>query len=160
MIVVVMGVTGSGKTTIGRLLAEQLDWSFYDADDFHPPENVEKMRRGDALNDEDRLGWLQDLNRLIVRLLARGESGILACSALKASYREYLLVDEQVRLVYLKGDSGLIKQRLSERRGHYMNPSLLDSQFETLEEPGEAITVDISSSPDAILQTIREMLET
>src|SRR5919206_643957 len=102
MVVVLMGVAGSGKTTIGRLLADDLGWKFYDADDFHPPANVEKMARGVPLEDADRLPWLEALRDLIRGCLERGEGAVLACSALKESYREYLLVDERVKLVYLK----------------------------------------------------------
>lgn len=160
MVVVIMGVTGAGKTTIGRLLAEEVGWRFYDADDFHPPANVEKMRRGEPLNDLDRLGWLQDLNRLVSELLQKGQSAVLACSALKAAYRKYLLIDDRVRLVYLRGDEALVRQRLAERRGHYMNPSLVDSQFATLEEPSEGIAVDIEPDPHDIVRNIRLNLGT
>ena len=158
MVIVLMGVTGSGKTTVGRLLSEQLGWSYYDADDFHPSANVEKMRSGIPLNDDDRKPWLETLHGLISNCLERGENAVLACSALKESYREFLLVDERVRLIYLKGDYELIQKRLNKRRGHYMNPKLLDSQFDTLEEPADAVRVDVSASPNEIVETIREDL--
>jgi gluconokinase len=158
MVIVLMGVTGSGKTTIGRLLSRELNWKFYDADDFHTPANIEKMRSGTPLNDEDRRPWLERLNELIRRCLERNETAVLACSALKESYREFLLIDDRVRLIYLKGDSGIIQKRLSERREHYMNPSLLDSQFETLEEPERGWHVDISLSPDEIVKVIKSYL--
>ena len=158
MVVVLMGVTGSGKTTIGRLLSQELSWKFYDADDFHSPANVEKMRNGIPLNDEDRKPWLQTLNRLIRNCLERDENALLACSALKESYRKFLLIDESVRLIYLKGDYETVQKRLSGRHGHYMNPSLLDSQFETLEEPEEGLYVDASLNPDEIVKAIKNYL--
>jgi gluconokinase len=113
-VVVLMGVSGSGKTTIGQLLAAELGWKFYDADEFHPESNVAKMSRGIPLSDADRLPWLETLRDLIRGCLARQESCALACSALKRSYREYLLIDERVKLVYLKGDYALLEQRLRE----------------------------------------------
>lgn len=158
MVIVLMGVTGSGKTTIGKLLSKQLGWSYYDADDFHTSANVEKMRGGIPLNDQDRKPWLEALRNLIRNCLEHNEPAVLGCSALKESYRKYLLLDERVRLIYLKGDYELIKKRLSRRRGHYMNPKLLDSQFDTLEEPTDAISVDISSTPKQIVKTIRNAL--
>lgn len=158
MIVILMGVTGSGKTTVGKLLADELGWEFYDADDFHPPGNIEKMKRGIPLDDADRKPWLETLNDLIRNRLEQGENGVLACSALKASYRDYLLIDEKVRLVYLMGDHELIKGRLNDRTGHYMNPKLLDSQFETLEEPEAGFRIDTSRSPSEIVRSIRDHL--
>ena len=155
MVIVLMGVAGSGKTTIGRGLADELGWKFYDGDDFHPRANVEKMARGLPLDDDDRAPWLESLRDLIRSCLARGESAVLACSALKRSYREYLLIDENVELVYLKGDYELIEGRLEGRRGHYMKPKLLDSQFAALEEPERGLTVDISLPPEKIIETIR-----
>ena len=154
-----MGVSGSGKTTVGRELAGELGWKFYDGDDFHPRSNVEKMSRGLPLDDEDRAPWLECLRELIKSCLARGESAVLACSALKKKYRSYLLIDEGdegVKLVYLKGDRELIRERLGERSGHFMKPEMLDSQFDALEEPERALTVDISAPPDEIARTIRE----
>ena len=158
MVIILMGVTGSGKTTIGRLLSKQLGWKYYDADDFHSAANVAKMRSGIPLNDADREPWLEALGRLVRDSLERGENMVLGCSALKESYRDYLLLDESVRLVYLKGDYETIRQRLDERRDHYMNPKLLDSQFETLEEPADALSVDVSPTPPEIVQTIRQRL--
>jgi gluconokinase len=158
MIVVLMGVTGSGKTTVGRMLAAELGWNYYDADDFHSPANIEKMKRGIPLDDADRKPWLEALRDLIQNRLERSENCVLACSALKRSYRDYLLVDEQVRLIYLRGSYELIKKRLSERRGHYMNPQLLDSQFETLEEPEGHLTIDVSLPSAEIVKSIRDQL--
>jgi gluconokinase len=158
MIIVLMGVTGSGKTTVGKLLADELGWKFYDADDFHSPANIEKMKRGIPLDDVDRKPWLESLRDLIRNRLERAENGVLACSALKASYRNYLLVNDEVRLIYLKGDYDLIHKRLSDRSSHYMNPKLLDSQFETLEEPEGHLAIDVSLSPAEIVKYIREHL--
>ena len=158
MIVVLMGVAGSGKTTVGRLLADELGWKFYDADDFHPPANVEKMSRGVPLDDDDRRPWLEVLRDLVRDSHARGESAILACSALKESYRRLLLADESTRLVYLKGDYDTIKGRVENRRGHYMKPEMLDSQFADLEEPERETHIDASLSPDEIVEEIRRRL--
>ncbi len=158
MIIVLMGVTGSGKTTIGRELARELDWQFYDADDFHPAANVEKMLRGVPLNDDDRAPWLAALRELVRRCVERGESAVLACSALKERYRECLLIDESVKLVYLKGDYELIRARLDGREGHFMKASMLDSQFAALEEPERALVVDVSSTPAEIIKTVRDGL--
>lgn len=158
MVVVLMGVTGSGKTTVGRLLSTELGWTYYDADDFHPRANILKMTSGTSLNDDDRRPWLEILSRLIRDCLERDEWAVLACSALKESYRKFLLVDERVKLIYLKGDYEIIQKRLSERRGHYMNPALLDSQLETLEEPLRGLQVDISLSPDEIVKRIKTYL--
>ena len=158
MIIVLMGVTGSGKTTVGRLLAEQLGWSYIDADDFHSEPNIEKMTGGIPLNDADRKPWLERLRELVHDCLIRSENAVLACSALRESYRDYLLLDEQVKLVYLKGDYQMIRKRLAQRRGHYMDPTLHDSQFETLEEPSECLRIDAASEPRAIISTIRNGL--
>lgn len=159
MVVVVMGVAGSGKTTIGRALAAELGWEFYDADDFHPPSNVGKMARGVPLGDEDRRPWLESLRAAVRGLLERGESAVLACSALRESYRERLLVDERVKLVYLKGDRELIRRRLAERRGHFMSPDLLDSQLAALEEPTPETHFDINAGPAELVGAIRRRLD-
>jgi gluconokinase len=158
MIVILMGVTGSGKTRMGKLLADELGWEFYDADDFHPSGNIEKMKRGIPLDDADRKPWLETLNHLIRNRLEHGENGVLACSALKRSYRDYLLIDEKVHLIYLMGDYELIKGRLNNRSGHYMNPNLLDSQLETLEEPEGCLRINASMSPSEIVRNIKDHL--
>ncbi len=157
--IILFGVTGAGKTTIGLLLAAELGWPFYDADDFHPAANVEKMRQGIPLTDADRTPWLESLHDLIKTSLDEGKPGVLACSALKESYREYLDVGEGVEYVYLRGDFALIQQRLAGRVGHYMNPALLRSQFDALEEPrrGETI-ISVNQPPAAIVGDIRREL--
>jgi gluconokinase len=155
MIVIVMGVSGSGKTTVGKLLATSLNWDFADADDFHPATNIEKMSLGMALNDADRMPWLLELQSAIVDWLQAKKNVVLACSALKATYRDLLWVDRtQVKLVYLKGDFELISQRLQQRQNHYMKADLLSSQLDTLEEPQNAITIDISEPPEVIVEQI------
>jgi len=159
MIVVLMGVTGSGKTTVGKVLANQLGWKFHDADDCHPAANIEKMHRGIPLTDEDRKPWLQTLARLIDDARDRGENIVLACSALKHAYQEYLRHPlDVVRWVCLCGPGELIEKRLAARKGHFMNPGLLDSQFEILEPPEDAIKVDVTGSPQEIAQEIRRKL--
>jgi gluconokinase len=158
MIVVVMGVTGVGKTTIGRLLAADLGWPFLDADDFHPPANVAKMRRGVPLDDADREPWLTALRAEIDARLPRGESAVLACSALKQSYRDRLHASEAVRFVHLRGDVALIRERLLARSGHYMDPGLLASQFAALEEPHGVVVVDVSDTPRGIASRVESEL--
>jgi gluconokinase len=160
MVIVLMGVSGSGKTTIGKLLAEQLGWAFVEADDYHPAANVEKMRGGTPLNDEDRRPWLAALKRRIDDACAKGENVVLACSALKHSYQDYLERDEPacVEYVYLHGSEELIRERLARRKGHFMNPNLLHSQFETLEPPEHAIRVDVAPPPAEIVAEIRKKL--
>jgi gluconokinase len=158
MIVIVMGVTGSGKTTIGSLLAEQLGWQFADADDFHPPENVEKMRRGIPLNDEDRKPWLRRLRDAITAWIAEEKNVVLACSALKRSYRRELEAGPEVRFVYLKGSADLITGRLRSRHGHFADEQILAGQFADLEEPGAAVTVAIASEPQLIVAEVRQKL--
>ena len=146
---------GCGKTTIGRMLSDRLGWPFRDADDFHPPDNVAKMRAGIALNDADRLPWLKRLHDEIQLWLQRGRPAVLGCSALKQAYRELLGIDQQsVISVYLKGSFELIQQRINRRKHRYMPAGLLRSQFDTLEEPQGGITVDISFSPAHIVTDI------
>ncbi len=158
MIVIVMGVVGAGKTTVGHLLAEELGWQFADADDFHPPANVEKIRQGISLNDEDRKPWLDRLRAAITCWIAEDRNVVLACSALKRAYRQELAVAPDVRFVYLKGDADLIAQRLRSRQGHFANEQILAGQFADLEEPEEAVTVEIASPPEQIVAEIRRKL--
>jgi len=141
-----MGVSGSGKTTIGRVLADELGWTFLDADDFHPPASVAKMAAGMALSDEDRWPWLDRLAGELRALDERRRNVVLACSALKQEYRDRLKRAGELRWAYLKGDAATIEPRLAARRDHYMPRSLLASQFATLEEPAEAMIVDIRKS--------------
>ncbi len=159
MIIIVMGVSGSGKTTVGRCLASNLGWAFFEGDDHHPQANVDKMTEGIPLTDQDRQPWLARLRDLIHEQAQKGQNAILTSSALKADYREFLRsCDDQVRLVYLHGDFELIRQRLEARRGHFMGASLLASQFEALEEPDDALIVSISAEPAAIVRTIKDAL--
>jgi gluconokinase len=151
---------GCGKTTIGKLLAEKLGWPFYDGDDFHPKENVEKMRAGIALTDEDRRLWLETLRENIRGWLKEKQNMILACSALKQAYRDILGVDqEKVRTAYLKGSYQLLRQRIGERQHPYMDKNLLKSQLDTLEEPTSSLSVDIAATPEMIVSTIIKNLK-
>ncbi len=161
MVVIIFGVSGAGKTTVGQLLAQELGWRFYEADDFHSPANVEKMRRGVPLTDQDRWPWLESLRELIKRCVATGEDAVLACSALKEAYRRYLQVNAEVKLVFLRGEYALVAEQLRRRRGHFMNPGLLQSQFADLEEPrpGEAsIVIELGRSPRKLVQEIKSKL--
>ncbi len=160
MVIVLMGVSGCGKTTVGEVLAGQLHWTFLDADNFHPPENKEKMRKAVPLTDDDRIPWLQALAARIVSANKTGENCVLACSALKRSYRQMIRGEEtNVNFVYLKGPEELIADRLEKRTHEYMNPALLKSQFNTLEEPNNAVYVTIDKGPDAIVSEIRRELQ-
>ncbi len=155
MVLILMGPMGCGKTTVGKMLAEKLGWSFYDGDDFHPQKNVEKMRAGIALTDEDRKLWLEKLHTNIQRWLRDKQDSILACSALKQAYREFLGVDQDtVKTVYLKGSYELLRRRIEERRHPYMDKNLLRSQLDALEEPKDGLTVDISAFPEIVVRTI------
>ena len=156
-----MGPAGSGKTTVGELLAEQLCWEFADGDDFHPPVNIAKMSRGIPLTDEDRLPWLQSIRNSIEQWLAQARNAVLACSALKRSYRDLLGVHsnaKDIKLVCLKGSYDLLLERLHSRKGHYMKEQMLSSQLADLEEPTDAITIDVSASPEQIVSEIRKRL--
>jgi gluconokinase len=158
MVIVLMGVTGSGKSTVGKLLARQLGWRFFDGDDFHPPDNIGKLRRGVALDEEDRKPWLRAIRECIKAMIDRRTNAVMACSALKHSHRRMLRVGEGVVFVYLKADSGLVRERLKARAGHFMNPSLVQSQFDALEEPEEALQIDASLPAREIVRRIRDQL--
>jgi gluconokinase len=161
VVVIVMGVAGAGKTTVGRLLAAGLGWTFYEGDDLHAPADVEKMSRGMPLTDEDRRPWLLALRTLIEGCLQRGENAVVTCSALKRAYREILKDgDEAVVFVYLKADPRQVAARLERRLGHFAKGNLLGSQLATLEEPSpeEALTVDASGTPEEIVEEVRRNL--
>ena len=160
MVVVLMGVSGSGKTTIGKRLAAELKWRFYDADTLHSAANRDKMGRGIPLTDSDRQPWLRRVRRVIERCLATGTEAVVACSALKQSYRDIIVVDaDRVRVVYLKGNAELIGRRIAERKGHFMPADLLPSQLAALEEPRDAIAVDVSRTPEEVVRSIRTALQ-
>lgn len=162
MVVVVMGVSGAGKTTVGSLLARDLGWQFLDADDFHPATNVAKMSRGEPLDEADRAGWLDRLAALVDRLLREGRPAVLACSALRASHRARLRGDHgdaEVRIVYLRADPSVLRARLETRQGHFMKATLLSSQLATLEEPQNALVVDAHAPPATIVERIRATLD-
>lgn len=152
-----MGVSGSGKTTVGKALAQKLGWRFVEGDDLHPPANVAKMHSGVPLTDADRWPWLDRIVAEMQRIEAAGDNAVIACSALKAAYRDRLARGGDVRLVYLKGDAATIEPRMAHRR-HFMPASLLPSQFATLEEPSDAIVVDIREPIDAQVATIARAL--
>lgn len=154
-----MGVQGAGKTTIGSLLARELSFEFADADDFHSAVNIEKMRQGIPLTDADREPWLSALNHAIAQWLTDKRNVVLACSALKNSYRDRLLVSSEVKLVYLKASWGVILSRLKLRSGHYAGENLLHSQFADLEEPTDALIVDASLRPGQIVGEILAVLK-
>jgi gluconokinase len=160
-IVITCGVSGVGKTTVGKLLARELGWHFLEADDFHPAANVEKMRSGHPLTDEDRWPWLENLRELIKTLVESGENAVLACSALKQAYRQHLRVSGEVKFLFLRGDYALIAKQLRRRRGHFMNPALLRSQFTDLEEPGrdeDVITIELGRTPQELVKEIKGKL--
>lgn len=157
---IVMGVSGCGKTSVGKALADSLGWDLYDADDFHPTENVVKMASGIPLDDSDRAPWLASLDELISSSLKADRPGVLACSALKERYRQQLMDGKDgVQIVYLKGSYDLIWSRMSARKDHYMKSHMLQSQFEALEEPSNALTMDVSISVDDIVQEILKYVE-
>jgi gluconokinase len=159
--VIIFGVSGAGKTTIGELLARQLGQHFYEADDFHSQANIEKMHRGIPLTDEDRWPWLERLRKLIKRSVAANESAVLACSALKRAYRECLRVNNQVKFVFLRGDYTLVEEQVCRRDGHFMNPALLQSQFDDLEEPKpdeDTLTIELGRTPRELVDEIKVKL--
>jgi len=157
--VVIMGVSGSGKSTVARSVAKRLGWAFAEADVYHPPENVAKMAGGEPLTDDDRTPWLHILRNVIESSLDRGESIVLACSALKAEFRAQLLEGNDAMFVYLKGDRDLIERRMQKRRGHFMSPAMIDSQFAALEEPKEAFIVDVTQDLETIIDAVVDTIE-
>ena len=150
-----MGVSGSGKTTVGQKLAHDLAWEFVEGEDYHPKTNIEKMARGEPLDDSDRAPWLAALRQIITAHIEAREDAILACSALKRAYRAELKVGPEVKIVYLKGIASVLHARLEGRKGHYMKPNMLQSQLEALEEPTDALTVDINGTVEEIVTKIR-----
>lgn len=159
MVLILMGVSGAGKTTVGRMLAGSLGWDFRDGDDLHPAANRAKMNSGLALTDADRRPWLAAIRAMIDGYLARGQSAIVACSALKRSYREMLSANSaRVRFVWLDGSRELIARRIAARRGHFMPAELLASQFSDLEAPAGALRIEVAGSPAEVVATIRREL--
>ena len=160
MIIILMGVSGVGKTTVGKLLAQRLEIPFHEGDDFHSPDNIAKMGRGEPLDERDRTPWIESIQKCIETLLAQRQAAVIACSALKAHYRQQLGGDhERVDFVLLKGSLELIQERLSQREGHFMAESLLASQMEALEAPDDSLVVEVDQSPEAIVQSIIDQLD-
>jgi gluconokinase len=153
-----MGPAGSGKTTVGELLAAQPEWEFADADNFHSPANIEKMSHSIPLHDEDRIPWLNSLRDAILQWDAQNKNVVLACSALKQSYRDLLQINSNVKLVYLKGSFELFRERLRARKGHFAGEGILAGQFTDLEEPSDSITIDAAKSPQEIVAEILQQL--
>jgi gluconokinase len=157
VIIIVFGVSGAGKTTIGKLLARELGWRFVEADDFHPAVNIEKMRSGHPLTDEDRWPWLDRLRKQVEKLLSAGENAVLACSALKRAYRDRLRVSDEVKLVFLRGNYALVERQMRSRHRHFMDASLLQSQFDDLEEPQSdenVLAIELGPTPKEIVRKI------
>ena len=161
MILIIFGVSGVGKTTVGKLLARELGWRFVEADDFHPATNIKKMRSGHPLTDKDRWPWLERLRQQIERSLAAGENAVLACSALKRAYRDRLRVSDEVKFVFLRGDYPVVEKQLRSRHGHFMNAALLQSQFDDLEQPQpdeNVLTIELGRTPEQIVERIEANL--
>ncbi len=158
MVILVMGVSGSGKTTIGEMLSAQLNWPFVDGDSLHSSANIAKMAAGIPLTDDDRAPWLQSIHDVMEGWRTQHKNGIVASSALKEKYRLILLTSPEIKLVYLRGSYELIYSRMQDRPSHYMKPEMLQSQFAALEEPKGAVIVDISESAEQIVATIRQKL--
>ncbi len=158
MVILVMGVSGSGKTTIGEMLSTQLNWPFVDGDSLHSAANIAKMAAGIPLTDDDRAPWLQSIHDVMEGWRTQHKNGIIASSALKEKYRQRLLTSAEIKLVYLRGSYDLIYSRMQHRPGHYMKPEMLQSQFAALEEPKDAVVVDISESAEQIVASIRQKL--
>jgi gluconokinase len=161
VIVIIFGVSGAGKTTVGKLLARELGWRFVEADDFHPPANIKKMRSGHPLTDKDRWPWLERLRQQIERSLSVGENAVLACSALKRAYRDRLRLGNEEKFVFLRGDYALVEKQLRSRHGHFMNAALLKSQFNDLEKPQpdeNVLTIELGRTPEKIVERIEAKL--
>ena len=160
MVIILMGVSGVGKTTVGELLAMDLDWPFHEGDDHHPPDNVLRMAQSIPLTDEDRWPWLDAIHDLITSVIAAGKNAVITCSALKQEYRHRLVKDRhgEVTFVHLRGPYELIRDRLAERADHFMSSDLLESQFHTLEEPEGTITIDVTGEPREIVDAIKHAL--
>jgi gluconokinase len=158
VVIILMGVSGAGKTTVGQLLAQQLHWDFADADNYHSAINIEKMRQGIPLTDADRIPWLETLRSVINTWVAARKNAVLACSALKRAYRDELQITPEVQFVYLKGSEQLLHHRLHARQGHYMTEQMLDSQLQALEEPEAALTINVDHSPSEIAKQIQTAL--
>jgi gluconokinase len=159
--VIIFGVSGAGKTTVGKLLSRQLGWRFVEADDFHPAANIEKMRSGHPLTDGDRWPWLDRLRQQVEQLLSARENAVLACSALKRAYRDRLRVNDEVKFVFLRGDHALVEKQLRRRHGHFMDANLLQSQFDDLEEPQpyeNVLTIELGGTPKEIVEEIEGKL--
>jgi gluconokinase len=154
MIFIIMGVSGSGKSTVGKSVSKELGWKFYEGDEYHPAENVQKMKNGSPLNDEDRLPWLLSLRKIIEDAFEKKENIIISCSALKQAYRDILKVNDEVKFIYLKGSYDLIKKRMEVRANHFFKPAMLKSQFETLEEPEAVIEIDISVATESTINEV------
>ena len=151
MIFIVMGVSGSGKTTVAKAVSNKFGWKYYEGDEYHPAENVEKMKNWIPLNDEDRLPWLLSLRKVVEEAISKRENIVISCSALKEAYRKILKVSEEVKFIYLKGSYDLIRKRMEERIPHFFKPEMLKSQFDVLKEPQQAIEIDISKSSESII---------
>lgn len=151
MVILVMGTTGAGKSTVGKLLAARLDWAFLDADDFHPPANIEKMKHGNPLTDADRLPWLANIHAELLRLTRAKQDVVLACSALKQSYRDQLSAGLDFRVVYLRGSYDQMRRHIEARHGHFAGEAILAGQFADLEEPEDALVLEVSHSPEQLV---------